>query len=154
MQTTITADQERRPRVDPYDPDLPLLASQAALELDRFYLGEETTLDASHLLAQRLRNSFVDSDSGDPLPFPDRPTASLIGRTFAESRSPNVATNFNELVSKACEVANQLGRAYEGDLSERAAIAQIRDFCVALAGCAMVFQRSMQLVGHTHPSRK
>lgn len=140
MVNTIDAKPVRP--LNPYDPDLPLLASQAAIELERLRIGKPIGLCAVHRLSKRLAASFKKSNEGSPKHNPDPSTVSLLSLTLNESKF-QTPTNLEELVSEASNIANNLQTSQPTTSSMQ--IERTRDFCSALARCSTSFRRSMQL---------
>lgn len=128
------------------DPNLPFLASEAAIELDNLLLAQTGSLDNVKLLAERLKNTSekVDGDTTRRA-LMDLPTVEVISAVFM-SQGHQVKT-LNELVQEAWSISGNLERS--GAEQDRALIAKTRDFCVALSKCASSYYETVTESGQT-----
>jgi len=71
------------PKLRALDPDLPMLAAQAAMELDNFRLQQSSEFDAVAQLATRLKNCFANvPDSPTTKALLDSGAVSVLGRAL------------------------------------------------------------------------
>ncbi len=144
--TTITRPHTRS-ALRALDPDLPMLASQAAIELDNIRLGRSDETPAVDRLRGLLENS-IESDPSAPghRALIDSTTVTLIERALSDSYQTAPKT-LDELLQKACEVADNLKTPVATQIE------RVRAFCVALSRCASYYQ-STNRVRASHPFRR
>lgn len=140
--------------LNPFDPDLSLLASQAAIELQCVLRGDKNgSLKAVQRLGDRLEASFRRSDNGTVQSrAADPSTACLVHTTLNEVKWAGSVTTLDELVSHATKLAESL-RTSETS-SEPQGLVRIRDFCATLARCATAFRRSPYFGRPANPYRR
>ena len=153
MDTETVLDVAPAP-LNPFDPDLPLLASQAAIELQCVLRGDQnTSLKAVQRLGDRLEASFRRSDNGTVRNrAADPSTVCLVRTALNEVEWAGSVTTLEELVSHATKLAESL-RASQPS-SEREGLVRIRDFCATLARCAAAFLRSLYFGRPANPYRR
>src|SRR4029077_14693068 len=95
----------RPQRLEVLDPDLPLLASQAALELDNKSLGQDVELTAVKQLAGALKNSFVSFDTTARKSLVDPGAATVLGRALQAARWIRQPSTLDELSDTMWELA-------------------------------------------------
>ena len=138
-ETVEKADSEGR--LNALDPELPFLASQAAIELDNLLLGRSVKLDAVNCLAERLENSIEqDSGAGDRRLLMDSATVSAVSVALAESGASNLRT-LDDLASEAWQIADDLQNSND-DGSDEAKVSRLRTFCTSLARSAVARERA------------
>lgn len=129
------------------DPDLPMLASQAAIELDNIRLGIPDETSAADRLSGLLENSMeTGPNAAERRARIDSITVTLIERALNDSYQTEPKT-LDELLEKACEIASDLKSP------QNTGIEQVRAFCVALSRCASYYQ-STNRVRASHPFRR
>ena len=136
------------------DPDLPLLASQAAIELDTLIRKKTTKLSATRRLASLLSKSFEGAQKGPQHhSLVDPATVTLVSRAFLQSHSggPPVRT-VNDLVREASKVAVSLKNTHP-DAGQKS-LEKARGFCAALAESAASYLQSRYDDFPTHPYRR
>jgi len=135
------------------DPELPSLASDAAVELDLLLNGERPDLQAVRQLAQRLQQSL-------DKPAPDQParglqldteTQTILGQAFTQTGA-DPATVLNDLLRRTEEVAQQLSSAEAG--TDRTDLELQCAFCLALSQAAAAYRQSIFDMKPPHPHRK
>ena len=140
-------------RIRAIDPDLPMLAAQAAIELDNFALGRGSSASAVCKLASRLKNAFQPPNgTGSRRSLMDVSTKILVGRALDSSRIGSPTTEVNEKMGEVWEVANQL--EVVGQHTAPDVLAQLRGFCTALAKNAASYRRSIHDLTPSHPFRR
>jgi hypothetical protein len=141
------------PKLRALDPDLPLLAAQAAMELDNFRLQHGSEFDAVAQLATRLKNCFANvPDSPKTKALLDSGAVSILGRALDSSRWAEKVSTLSQLSQELWKVAELLERVPSSpkDLP----IEKIRDFCVALSECAGSYRQSFNDLRPSNPFRR
>jgi hypothetical protein len=140
--------------LNPFDPDLPLLASQAAIELQCVLRGDKNgSLKAVQRLGDRLEASFRRSGNGTVLSRAADPSmVCLVHTALNEVKWAGPVTTLDELFSHATKLAESL-RTSESS-SEPQGLVRVRDFCAALARCAAAFRRSPYFGRPANPHRR
>lgn len=132
------------------EPNLSLLASRAAIELDNHLLGKPTDFEAVQLLAEQLEaatETVVGSKERRALI--DTPTVSVLSNAL-DSCSLGVCS-LAELADAAWKTANDL---YNTETTEdHRRVEQLRSFCVFLATNARSLRRSIQDMQATNMKR-
>jgi hypothetical protein len=139
-------------RIQVLDPDLPLLASQAALELDNLLLGEKVEPMALRQLGKALKNSFTGTGSTPRKSLVDPGVVAVIGRALNASDVMKSASTVDELDNKAWEVVGQMDQIGEhGDSND---VKKVRDFCVALSDYAASYRQALSDADPVPPYRR
>lgn len=141
------------------DPELPFLASQAAVELDNLLNGTGTDSAAVRNLAKRLQASLPSDTATAPhrALLADTATISVLGQAINISRSAEhmlPISSDDELSQRTAEIAGQLSDV-DGPLPEdKKVLKWARAFCLALSQCAAAYRRSEFEVRRPHPFRR
>ncbi len=135
------------------DPDLPFLASEAAIDIDNLLSNRDKNLTAMRCLAERLKNSIkLDSTDGTSHSLMDLATLTLLGEAMAEAVRNNTFQKIEDLVEEAADVAKLLSSDDPAkDLTE---LEKARDFCMALARAVMAYRKSIRDMSPSHPFRR
>ncbi|SRR6266496_322260 len=142
------------PKLRALDPELPMLAARAAMELDNYRSSSEASFAAVKHLSLRLKNCFQ-SGGGTAVPFKallDSSTVSLVGRALDSSRWAGKVSTIDQLGTELWEVAQRLEKV-EADPAGQP-IEKIRDFCVALSECAASYRQAFHDLRPSHPFRR
>ncbi len=140
--------------VNVLDPDLPSLASNAAVELDLLINDEPTGLDAVRQLGERLSKAL-------DKPIPDEParglqvdteTETVLGQAFLQAANADSATILGELIRRTEEISRQLTSARSE--TARSALELPRAFCLALSKSAAAYRQSIFDLRPSHPFRR
>ena len=134
------------------DPNLPLLASQAAIELDILIRGKVADLAATKRLASMLSKSIKGAQEGTEPKFFDPATATLITSAFRQSEWAAPIQTVTDLVTEATKVAVNLENPSLD--ANRKSLVQARAFCAALAESAASYLQSRYFQFPTHPYRR
>lgn len=136
------------------DPDLPFLASEAAVDLANLRYGQSQRFEAIRRLAARLRNSIKKDDSGAPSRALMDPAAlTIVGGAAAESCSADQSSvKVNELLAKAMEIAEFLTSGKMEEEHEK--LEEAMNFCAALSRAAIAYRRSIRDLRPSHPYRR
>lgn len=119
-------------------PELPLLATRAAIELDNILLQKDSSLENVRLLAEQLNGST--QGQGTVCQFTaDLPTVDVISRALIASDCK--VKTIADAAMEAWRMASELNAVGEGE-EEAARLKRLRTFCVELARSASIF-RSM-----------
>jgi hypothetical protein len=135
------------------DPDLPFLASEAAIDIDNLLSNRSEDLTAIRCLAERLRNSIESSGiGGSPRSLMDPATLTVLGEAVAETVGSESLQKVEDLLGEAAKIANSLssGNPRENPLE----LEQARDFCVALSKAAIAYTKSIRDLQPSHPFRR
>ena len=139
--------------VNAIDPELPSLASNAAVELDLLINGEPTDLDAVRQLGTRLRQTL-------DKPVPDQParglhvdteTEAILGQAFTLAGA-DPKTILGELIHRTEQIAEQLSSAKSH--TEQTVLELQRAFCLALSQSAAAYRQLIFDVRPPHPYRR
>ncbi len=138
------------------DPDLPFLASKAAVELDTALLGKPSLFENVKVLALRLcaaTEKVQGTEDPGTLALLDSPTVEIFSRALGAAKAQR-ATTLAELISEAWTVANQLSKATTNtENPDQAMLQTMRSFCVALSQSAASYQQSIHDREPRHPYR-
>jgi len=136
------------------DPELPFLASEAAVDLSNIISGNSEDIGAIRRLADRLRNSIKKSSSGEPsCSLMDPATLTILGGAAAELSSTDVPLRkVDDLLAKTLEIAEFLSS--EEMLEKTDKLEQARDFCVALSRAAIAYRQTIRDLRPSHPFRR
>jgi hypothetical protein len=140
-------------RLRALDPDLPMLAARAAMELDNFKSTGETAFTAVKDLSARLKNSFENGGSTS-VPYKallDSSTVTLVGRALNSSKWAGNVSTIDQLSSELWDVAQRLEQVEIAPAEQP--IEKIRDFCVALSECAASYRQAFHDLRPSHPFR-
>jgi len=139
--------------VNALDPELPSLASNAAVELDLLINGEETELEAVRQLGERLRQTLDKPIADQPARglHVDTETETILGQAFTRSGA-DPATILSELLRRTEKIAEQLSTAETG--TERKTLEWQRAFCLALSQSAAAYRQLIFDVRPPHPYRR
>lgn len=134
------------------DPDLPSLATEAAVELDLLLNGVETTLSAVHQLGLRLKETTEPAGTeGTQALHVDTPTETLLGLAFTRL-GDDPATVLGQLFDRTKEIAAQLSGAKQD--AERKKLEWQRAFCLALSQLATAHRQFLFDLEPVHPDRR
>jgi hypothetical protein len=138
------------PKLRANDPDLPLLAAQAALELENFKTYGQSDFNAVKQLSFRLKNSFGTGATKKALL--ESNTVSVVGRALNSSAWSGQISTMDELNGQLWEIADKIEKL-ETDPGNQP-IDKIRDFCVALSECAASYRQTLHEARPPHPFRR
>ncbi len=135
------------------DPDLPFLASEAAIDIDNLLSNRSKELTAIRRLASRLNNSIkLDTAGGPPRSLMDPAMLTVLGEAMGEALKNQSLQTVEDLLDEATKIAKVLSSE---DLSQSPVESkQARDFCVALSRAVMVYHKSIRDLRPSHPFRR
>ena len=135
------------------DPNLPSLASEAAIDIDNLLSGGPQDLRAIQKLAERLKNTIELTDTADPpRSLMDPATLIILGEAIGEATKDRSLSKVEDLLKEASKISESLSR---DDLEENPAeLKQARDFCIALSRAAMAYHKSISDLRPSHPFRR
>ena len=142
--------------VNVLDPELPSLASNAAVELDLLINDEPTDLGAVRQLGERLNKSL---DKPAPTSLcglhVDTETETILGQAFlqAPEAKADSATILKELAHRTEEIARQLSSTAL-ETERKTALELPRAFCLALSQSAAAYRQSLMEIRPPHPFRR
>ncbi len=136
------------------DPDLPFLASEAAVDLANLRYGESQRMDAIRRLADRLKKSIKKDSSGVPSRSLVDPDALIIlGGAVAESSSAAQSSEkIDDLLARALGIAEFLSS--ESMQDNPTEVEEAMNFCAALSRAAIAYRRSIRDLRPSHPFRR
>ena len=137
------------------DPELPMLAAQAAMELDNYKSSNDSNFGALKELSSRLKNSFESCGSGagaEHKAVLDSGTVSLIGRAFNSSSGAQKVSTIDQLSMELWDITQLLEKVAINPVNQP--IDKIRDFCVALSECAASYRQAFHNLRPPHPFRR
>ncbi len=125
-------------------PDLTLLASQAAVQLNSLFYGKKSELNAVEQLARFLETSFEkseDTPSTNTKLLLDPSMVVILTDAFDNSSFCEPVKTTAKLIDEAWNVADNLKNTRKNtDMQE---LKKIRDFCAALSVCAADYYKSL-----------
>ena len=134
------------------DPDLPFLASEAAIDLDNLLSNKSKELTAIRRLAEQLKNSIHLSESGScPRSLMDPATLTVLGEAVLQVAGKNRHSKIEDLLTQAALITEVLSNE---DPENRDNLEKARDFCVALSRAATVYRKSILDLRPQHPFRR
>ena len=141
-------------RIEVLDPDLPMLASQAALELDNKHLGQHVEPVATKLLAEALKNSFApfEANASARKSLVDPGAVAVIGRALYASQWVNAGSTVDELSDTAWNLAHIMDQLENGQIAEN--VEKVRDFCIELSSYAASYRQAFSDPGPVPPYRR
>jgi hypothetical protein len=132
--------------------NVPLLAIEAANELDELIEGRITDLNSVKGLAEILRRSFkLGQPIGQKQGFVDSGTVAVFSQAIDESVTGHQIVTLDDLVARALEIVNNLENTAAG--KDDIGINKMRDFCIALSNSAAAYQQSVYELRPSHPFR-
>lgn len=152
--TLATTVEGNVPALHALDPNLPFLASEAAIELDALLCGEGTDLSAVRSLADRLRSAVpLQPADGGAQSFVDPATLGILGEAVSQAGGDAEAPqNVTDLMARASTIANDL--AGSDPQSNREGLVWARAFCVGLSRSAAAYRKSIHDLRQPHPFRR
>lgn len=138
-----------------FDPNLPALASQAAIEIDNILVHHAAPggHGAIRKLAQALRTS-----TGTPNEAPQHigldPVTLNVLHGAVRGHTSYVPENLNALLEQSQELAGELENAASIPDLDGEILRRLRDFCVALSGHARAYAQAKHESSDRHPFRK
>jgi hypothetical protein len=132
------------------DANIPLLAIQAANELDEIIEGRATPLDSVRRLADVLKKSFrLPPTTGAVNCFVDSGTVAVFSHAIDESGPGGDVATLEDLIKRATEIVSTLETSTNG--GDHSGLGSLRDFCIALSGAAAAYQQSIFELRPAHP---
>jgi hypothetical protein len=135
------------------DPDLPFLASEAAVDIEILLTGGEENLSALRRLTDRLHNSLdFSNEDGTPRSLMDPATLSVLGEAVTETAKNESLRRVEDLISEAVKIFKALSD--ENLKNNKNELEQARDFCINLSKAAMAYRKSIRDLRPSHPFRR
>jgi len=136
------------------DPDLPFLASEAAIDVENIIAGGRRDLKAIRSLAERVANLNTElSDDKQSSEYIDPATIAVLGVALKELPGNQMSATTRDLLTDALEIANSMSED-RINTGEKKNLERVRDFCVALSKAAFAYHRSLEDLRPSHPFRK
>ena len=125
------------------DPDLPLLASEAAIDIDNLLSERSKDLTAIKRLAECLHNSIETGTSGSqPRALMDPATLSVLGEAVSGTLNGGPLKKLEDLLVKASKIAGTLSS--DTPMENPDELRQAQDFCIALSRLVMAYHKSIE----------
>ncbi|RJR46232.1 MAG: hypothetical protein C4576_11115 [Desulfobacteraceae bacterium] len=134
------------------DPDLPFLASEAAVDLDNLLSDRSRELTAIRQLAEQLKNSISLSMPSQPRALMDPATLTIVGDAMLQVVEEKRDSKIENLLALAAVMAEHL--LSDDPAKNRKGLEQARDFCVALSRAATIYRKSILDLRPQHPFRR
>jgi hypothetical protein len=140
----------QRARLRPLDPDLPVLAARAAIEVEGFRLGkrQEKSLGAVREMTGLIKNSFAVEPAGSKRLFIDHGTATVIGQSL--NWNPK-AKSMSDLVKEAWQIVGDLEKL---QAQKKSTLERFRDFFVALSKRSAAYREALRGTRAAPPYRR
>lgn len=139
--------------VDLFDQELPMLASDAAVEIDLLMNGEPVEPEAVRLLARKL-GAILTSDGVEPPVHSlqtDTALQNVLGLAFANT-GDNPNTILENLMGRTSEMVRKLSEAC--GQGSQGSLEWVRAFCLALSQSAASHQQMLSDLQPMHPDRR
>jgi len=152
--TTAMEQQINEGEIHALDPDLPFLASEAAVDLANLRSGDSRRMEAIRRLANRLKKSIKKDSSGVPSKsLVDPGVLTVLGGAVVESNSvAQSSKKIDDLLARALEIAEFLSSEnMQDDLTK---MEEAMNFCAALSRAAIAYRRSIRDLNPPHPFRR
>lgn len=143
-QTTRSAQTSAGP-TSVLDPNLPLLASHAAIEIDCMLQNRGFGVTAFCQLADLLKALL---ESGER-PTPEATTMAVLGGALVELQGHAPADSLDQMVKRAIEIAH-----IDPCQGETGTLQAAKQFCLALSRSASAHRLASRPVIPPHPSRR
>jgi len=139
--------------VDALDPEIPSLASDAAVELDLIINGVPSGLTAVHQLGAKLNQALEKPAVDQPARCLHVDTAmeTILGQAFHRA-GDDPTTILSKLLTRTEEAVRQLSSADTG--ADKTALEWQRAFCLALSQSAAAYRQMLFDVRPPHPFRR
>lgn len=135
-----------------HDPDLPLLAAQAAIELDAARRGKFIGFTTAKEIAHRLRSSLGRSEENGTKAVLDSNAFAIMARAVDSTEWAGRVKTDDQLIDETTEIADALDKLTEKANAEL--IEKIRNFCVELSKSAAAYRQSLHDLEPSHPFRR
>lgn len=132
-----------------FDSNVPLLAIEAANELDELIVGRGGSLDAVERLKALVQRSFP-THPENAKSFLDSGTVAVFSEAFSEIDRPKQVKTVDELKKRAKEIEAALN-LLDKSTNDPTLLKKLRAFCLALAASAASFRNSVYEVHPPHP---
>jgi hypothetical protein len=152
--TTISDTLEDVGSINVFDPNLPSLASEAAIDIDNMIANRLIDYDAMRKLSQMLKNSINDNTSYPNNLRMDFATSSIIGEVVVKTFINDNKIKIDEQIfnKRILEIANILSK--DNPLDDIADLEKAMVFCLALSKASLSFRKSLRDLRPQHPFRK
>lgn len=139
--------------VDLFDQELPMLASDAAVEIDLLINGESVEPEAVRLLAKKLEAILPNEGNEPPVHSLQTDTAlqNVLGFAFAKTGDDpntilaNLMARTSEMVESLCSASGQ---------GNQPSLDWARAFCLALSQSSASYQQMLSDLQPLHPDRR
>lgn len=130
--------------------NIPLVAAQAANELDELIEGRASSFNAVKGLADILKKSFrLDAAFERQSSFIDSGSVAVFAQAFDEVSAGHEISSVDDLIKRAVEIVKSLEKSSSD--GEHGGVKALRDFCIALSNAAAAYQQSVYDMRPSHP---
>lgn len=134
------------------DPDLFLLASEAAIDIDNLLSNRSKDFKAMRDLANRLKNSIEISGGGPMHSLMDPPTLTVLSEAVAQAAGKPYIEKIEDLLAEACKISDELSS--EDPAKDPEALKRARIFCMGLSMAVVAYRKSIRDLRQMRPFRK
>jgi len=135
------------------DLELPLLASEAAIDIDNLLSNRSREFTAIRLLADQLKNSIEISSCGEPpRSLMDPATLTVLGDAVARAAGEGYTKKIDDLLAEAAKIGIELSS--DDPTKNITELERARDFCVALSMAVVAYHKSISDLSPQHPFRR
>ena len=131
------------------DPDLPLLAAEAAIDIDNLLSNRSKDMTAISKLAELLKNSIKVNSIGFPHSLMDPATLTILSEALSHAAGNNKVEG---LLSEAVKISTSLSS--EDPMKNTEELEKAREFCIALSTAVATYRKSIRDLRPMHPFRK
>lgn len=134
------------------DPDLSLLASEAAIDIDNLLSNRSKDFKAMRDLASRLKNSIEISEGGPMHSLMDPPTLTVLGEAVAQAAGKPYIEKIEDLLADAFKISDELSS--KDPTKDPEALKRARNFCMGLSMAVVAYRKSIRDLRQMRPLRK
>ncbi|MDD2716296.1 MAG: hypothetical protein PHW04_10445 [Candidatus Wallbacteria bacterium] len=136
------------------DPELSLLASEAAVDIDNMLVCKENKdFTALKKLATRLQNSYtIDQTSNKMQSLMDITTVTFLNDALSKTGENKLFVKLDDLLKEADRITKLLITIEQRE--EHNELTYVRDFCIALAKATITYRKYIRELKPVHKFRK
>lgn len=142
MSSDVQTVAKRKRVLRALDSDFPLLATRAAIEIDRLLGAEKTSLESVYLLAELLKNSKIEMSGVPTGSLFDPATLTVLNQAMSEAKLTENMIPVDEVIAKSLEIAGDLSNSAEQS-TERSNLERLKKYCIALSDISASYRQSV-----------
>jgi hypothetical protein len=147
----IQSDRRNLPSFSALDPNLPLTAAKAGVQLESYLDGRSAEMGAVRDLADLLAKRFSSSGGGGSRRFFDPLSANVLSHAYIAFSRERQPTTTDELDAAVTKVTNAMHKTIEEP--SRQVVEALRNFCVALSEHAALKRKALW-AGTSNPYKR